>query len=289
MSTLADRMHADAPTFELLWLGGASERHFRRARPGIDDLPWGTLRPDDYPPLLVDRARISWTDTAYSEYCTTIAFSELLKALLLARAPLDLSGMASDFLADEIVHAELASRVAMELGGGAPLRGRAEDVLQHTQGLDPLQSATEWVLKVCCVGEAFGLPMLAGSMQAAAHPLTRAVLTRILQDESSHVRFGQLYLDWAADLLDEAERARLGRLAGAMLQSFSPMWQRLRSVVKDGVTSEGFLLSHVHELGWMDAESYGVQAREAVLERVVTPLARYGIVVPAEDVERVLR
>lgn len=54
------------------------------------------------------------------------------------------------------------------------------------------------------------------------------------------------------------------------------------------MTSEGFLLSHVHELGWMDAESYGVQAREAVVERVVDPLARYGIVVPAEDVERVL-
>ena len=86
MSKLGNRMHADAPTFELMWLGGASEHHFRRVRPGIDDLPWGTLQPDRYPALLVDRARISWTETAYTEYCTALTFSELLKALLLARA-----------------------------------------------------------------------------------------------------------------------------------------------------------------------------------------------------------
>ena len=29
--------------FELDWLGGWSERRLRRRRPGIDDLPWGSL------------------------------------------------------------------------------------------------------------------------------------------------------------------------------------------------------------------------------------------------------
>jgi hypothetical protein len=280
---------SDAPLFELSWFGGAPERYFRRIRPDVDELPWGTLDAKRYPPLLLDRARIGWTEAAYNEYTTAIAFTEMLKALLVVRAPVDLIGMASDFVADEILHVELTSRVAMELGGGAPFRVRPENVLREvTPGLDPLQSANEWVVKVCCVGEAFSVPMLSGAMQSAAHPLTRAVLTRIVQDEAPHGHFGWHYLEWASDLLDDAERARLARVAAAALRGLSPLWQRLRSEARDGKTSEGFLLDHVYELGWMDSESYGKRAREAVVERVVQPLARHGIVLSEQDVASVL-
>jgi hypothetical protein len=288
-SLLAERIHAGAPPFELSWLGGAPERYFRRVRPGVDDMPWGTLQAERYPALLVDRARIAWTEAALNEYCTAIAFAEMLKWMLIARAPVDLVGMASDFVADEILHVELTSRVAMELGGGAPFRVQPENVLVgSTPDLDPLQSANEWVVKLCCVGEAFSVPMLSGAMSAAAHPLTRAVLTRIVQDEAPHGHFGWHYLDWAADLIEEPERLRLAKVAAATLRTLSPLWQRLRSVVKDGETSEGFLLAHVNELGWMDSESYGRRAREAVLDRVVTPLAQYGIAIAPEDVADVL-
>ena len=44
----------------------------------------------------------------------------MLRALVDVRAPLDLLGMTSDFLADECSHVEIASRLAMELGGAAP-------------------------------------------------------------------------------------------------------------------------------------------------------------------------
>ncbi len=42
--------------FELDWQGGTAERYFRRARPGIDELPWGTLSPAGYSPELVEAA-----------------------------------------------------------------------------------------------------------------------------------------------------------------------------------------------------------------------------------------
>src|SRR5688572_10240564 len=106
--------------FDLEWLGGVAERHFRIVRPGVEEMPWGTFDLSRYPPQLLDRARISWTEAAYNEYCTASAFAEMLGALLAARAPVDLIGMASDFMADEILHVELTSRLAMELGGGAP-------------------------------------------------------------------------------------------------------------------------------------------------------------------------
>ena len=107
--------------FDLEWFGGPAEKHFRKIRPGVESMPWGSLEPARYPAELVERARVSWTEAAFNEYCTAVAFADLLRALLVVRAPVDLIGMASDFAADEILHVELTSRIAMELGGGAPV------------------------------------------------------------------------------------------------------------------------------------------------------------------------
>jgi hypothetical protein len=277
--------------FELEWLGGPAAKHFRSVRPKVDELPWGTLaaRLGDYPQLLLDRARVSWTEAAYNEYCTAAAFAELLQLMLQSRAPLDLIGMASDFVADEILHVELTSRIAMELGGGAPYRIDFEQLtprIDHSLG--PRQQTNELMVRLCCVGEAFSIRMLAGCLGSAAHPLTRAVLERIVQDEAPHGRLGWLYLDWAEEHLDDVERKRLADVALEALQQFEPFWKRLRSRVSDGVTSEGFLLSQVHELGWMESSAYARTARETIRGDVVAPLARRGIVLPPERVAAAL-
>ena len=54
------------PPFEIEWLGGVAEKHFRRLRPSTCELPWGTLEPSRYPPVLVERARTMWTQVAVS-------------------------------------------------------------------------------------------------------------------------------------------------------------------------------------------------------------------------------
>lgn len=275
--------------FDLEWLGGVTERHFRKVRPGIDEMPWGTLDPKRYPAALVDRARISWTEAAYNEYCTAAAFAALLEALLQAKAPIDLVGMASDFVADEVLHVELTSRVAMELGGGAPYEIDFEHLRRvPAEGLSAFQRASELVVHVCCVGEAFSLPMLASAYSSATHPLTRAVLQRIVADEAPHGRLGWAYLEWAEDRLDEAERARLADVALATIADLSPLWQRLSSRVIDGVTTEGFLLEHVRELGWTESSAYGARARRAIEEEVAKPLARFGIDLPADRLDALL-
>jgi hypothetical protein len=48
--------------FELEWQGGAAERHFRKARPHIEDLPWGTFDVAKVDPRAVERARNAWTE-----------------------------------------------------------------------------------------------------------------------------------------------------------------------------------------------------------------------------------
>jgi hypothetical protein len=276
--------------FDLEWMGGVAERAFRKVRPDVDEMPWGTLDVAGYPPLLVDRARVAWTEAAYNEYCTAAAFSELLGALLSAKAPIDLIGMASDFVADELLHVELTSRVAMELGGGAPYRIDFRKLtLPIDPSLEPLQRANELVVRTCCVGEAFSVPMLATAMQSASHPLTRAVLERIVKDEAPHGRFGFLYLEWAADQLDRAERERLAGVALRMLRLFGPFWTRIKSRVADGKTTEGFDVAHVRSLGFALSEDYAKRARRTVREEVVEPLAAFGIVMPEEEVGALLR
>jgi hypothetical protein len=275
--------------FDLEWMGGVSEKYFRRIRPNVDELPWGTLDPARYPVELVDRARVSWTEAAYNEYCTAVAFSEMLGALLAAKAPIDLIGMASDFMADEVLHVELTSRIAMELGGGAPYEIDFDGLGVHPSlELSPLQRANQLVVHVCCVGEAFSLPMLASAYGSALHPLTKQVLQRIVHDEAPHGRFGFLYLDWVTDQLDAAERARLGHIAVDTIAQFAPLWQRLTSRVHDGITTEGFQLEHVRELGWTESSLYATRACRAVEEEVVAPLAKYGIELPADRLAALL-
>ena len=275
--------------FDLEWMGGVAEKHFRKVRPGVDELPWGTLDVARYPLELIDRARVSWTEAAYNEYCTAVAFAEMLQALLAAKAPIDLIGMASDFMVDEMLHVELTSRIAMELGGGAPYQVEFANLgVNPSPELSPLQRANELVVHVCCVGEAFSLPMLASAYGSALHPLTKQVLQRIVHDEAPHGRFGFLYLDWASEQLDAAERTRLGEVAASTIELFAPLWQRLTSRVQDGVTSEGYRIEHVRELGWTESSAYAVRARAAIEQEVVAPLGKYGIAIPADRLARVL-
>ena len=102
--------------FEVEWMGGAAEYHFRKARPGTDDLPWGTLDPAKYSPAAVEYARGAWTEVAINEYRAVASFTEVLRALVDVKAPLDLLGMTSDFWPTSVRTWSLRVAMAMELG-----------------------------------------------------------------------------------------------------------------------------------------------------------------------------
>lgn len=266
--------------FATSFTSGAAQR--RHQRLGIDDAyPWSTLDPANYPPALIERARIGWTENAFNEYCTFAAMGQLVQCLALAQAPLDLCAMASTFALEEAVHVELCARISERLGGLYPRRFDPSAIpIALDRRLTHQQRATEMVVRVCCVGEAFSLPMLTGAMRSATHPLTRAVLTTIVRDEAEHGHFGYLYLDHVSATLGPAERKRLGRIAAGTLSQYAPLWQRLESRVRNGVTSEGFLVAQVRDLGWMLSSDYAALAHTTVRREVLEPLAARGITVP---------
>src|SRR5262245_26588179 len=196
--------------FELSMLGGPLELRYRRMRPEVEALPWGTLDPSRYSSELVDAARRSWTLAAFQEHRTGAACAATLEALLAARAPVDLVAVATRFVLDEVTHVEMCARLAAELGGGTPLSHDPDRLVPHpSPELPTLVRAAELVVRVFCVGEAISIPLLRGTARAATHPLVRAVLWRIVKDEAAHGRFGFFFLDWALDLLDDAGRAHL--------------------------------------------------------------------------------
>jgi hypothetical protein len=129
------------------------------------------------------------------------------------------------------------------------------------------------VVRFFCVGEALSIPLLKGTWHAARHPLSRAVLGRIVRDEAAHGTFGFTFLDWALPSLTEADRAHLGRAADRTIRAIRKQWaamQRRRvSGYDDGIGDA---------LGWMQTDAYLALATRSMEERVRRPLARRGIV-----------
>ena len=108
--------------FELELFGEGIEKRYRRLRPEVEAMPWGTLDTRAYPEHVVVAARRAWTGAAFQEHRTGVACTLTLKALIQARAPVDLIGIACRFPLDEMVHVELCARLSMELGGGSEVR-----------------------------------------------------------------------------------------------------------------------------------------------------------------------
>ena len=253
--------------FELTMLGGAAERRYRRLRPEVERLPWGTLNPSQYPAALVARARRIWTEAAFQEHRTGAACAATLKALIAARAPLDLIGMATRFPLDEMVHVEMCARLAMELGGGIGIQhDPTQMIAEPNPAATALMQAAELVVRNFCVGEALSIPVLRGSWHAAKHPLIKAVLGRIVKDEAAHGQFGWMFLDWAADELTAIDRRELAKAARLTIDAVIDRWKSI-----DPADEEG------DSLGWMESRSYLELAHRSLRTAVLAPLRKRGI------------
>lgn len=254
--------------FELELLGGSTERRYRKMRPEVETMPWGTMDLSASAPEDLIVARRAWTGAAYQEHRTGVACAATLRALIEARAPIDLVGVASRFPLDEMVHVELCSRMAMECGGGTEIRYDPDFVvLDPEPGLSPLLRACELATRFFCVGEAISIPLLRATWHAARHPLPRAVLARIVKDEAAHGVFGFTVLDWADDRLTEKDRAHLGAMADLGIDFLEVQWEEIGKRPKSA-PHDGDVLQ------WMQTDEYLDLARRALERDVLAPLRK---------------
>ena len=262
--------------FELELLGGATEQRFRRMRPEVEAMPWGTL---DLRQVTADKcitARQAWTGSAYQEHRTGAACALTLQAMIEARAPLDLIAVASRFPLDEMVHVELCARMAMEFGGGTELvHDPKAMILGSDSSLSPLLQAAELIVRFFCVGEAISIPLLRATWHVAKHPLPKAVLGRIVKDEAAHGVFGFTFLDWASERFSVEEKARLGASADLAIRFLYQQWVDLQQR-----RDEPRLVDDV--LGWMQTGDYLSLACRSMQALVIEPLEARGIPIAAQ-------
>jgi hypothetical protein len=251
--------------FELEICGGRTERRYRSMRPEVEAMPWGTLgglAMSDEARVMAQRA---WTGAAYQEHRTAVACTAMLRAILEARAPIDLVAVATRFPLDEMTHVEMCARMAMEMGGGTEIRYDPQDVVSDAPADAPtLLRAADLVVRFFCVGEALSIPLLRGAAKAARHPLPKAVLNRIVKDEAAHGAFGFTFLDWAADRLGESERRSLGEGADRAIEATKSTWVTIANQPRVTETSDA--------LAWMQTDAYLETARRSMQRYVVEPL-----------------
>ncbi len=257
--------------FELSLLGSSIERRYRRFRPEVGRLPWGSLAAAKIPANFAMRAAGVWTRMAYFEYRAAVGITMAIDALLAARAPVDLVAVGSRFIQDELSHAELCARVAAELGGAAPMAFPSRMVAIPPQRLRPIMRAADLVTRVFCLGEAFSLPMAHAAAKKKAPPLVAAVLRRIAKDESEHGSFGWIFLDWAADQFSDEDRAYLSGLVKDALGAY-------RDLIAEQIPSdEG-------TLGWMTAEEFRHHAEMTLENDLIAPLAARGLYASSQTI-----
>ena len=267
-----ESLSAMAERFELELLGGVFERRYRKQRPEVEAMPWGTLSPDKLDAQQLLAARRAWTAAAFQEHRTAVACTATLRALLEARAPLDLIALAARFPLDELVHVELCARMAMELGGGTEiLYDPLGVVVDATPERSPLMRASELIVRFFCVGEALSIPLLRGTWRAARHPLPRAVLGCIVRDEAAHGTFGFTFLDWALPQLSAEEIAQLGPAADQAIAAARTLWAEIR-LRPQRVPVDG------DALAFMETDAYLALAARAMDEKVMRPLRARGLV-----------
>ncbi len=260
-------------TFELEILGDGVERRYRKMRPEVEAMPWGTLDASRIPADALIAARKAWTGAAFQEHRTGVACTATLRALFECRAPLDLLALATRFPTDELVHVELCARMAMELGGGTEIVHDPDDLVADADpSLPALLRAGELVVRFFCVGEALSIPLLKGTWKAARHPLPRAILGRIVRDEAAHGVFGFTFLDWALPRMGGADREHLGRVADSTIRVLRRQWEIMRAR-----RTSAYDVTVGDALAWMQSDAYLEAAARALETRVRRPLLRRGI------------
>jgi hypothetical protein len=259
---------AERELFELEMYGEGVERRYRKLRPEVERMPWGTFDTRGIPGPALVAARKAWTGAAFQEHRTGLACSATLRALFECRAPVDLIAMAARFPMDELVHVELCARMAMELGGGTEIQHDPDHlIVEANEDLSPLMRAADMIVRFFCVGEALSIPLLKGTWHAARHPLSRAVLGRIVRDEAAHGTFGFTFLDWALQRLNEDDRVHLGRAADRTIRAIKKQWADMRNRRVSGYDD-----AIGDALGWMQTDPYLALAERSMEERVRRPL-----------------
>ncbi len=180
-------------------------------------------------------ARI-WLSQAATEYRVASSFAVIHRGLVALDADAGLVRLAARAVDDEHRHAALAEALAGRYAGRpvGPHPVLPEQRPEHATASPALKSAL-FVVGQCALNETFASAYLSAGYAGAKHPLAKAALRELLEDEIDHARIGWAYLSTTTPALRRELSDWLLPLTVCNLRE----WRRLELPAGDALAAHG--------------------------------------------------
>jgi hypothetical protein len=208
----------------------------------------------------------SWRGRAKNELTTSTVFASLTRELVQFEAPIEIVRHAATAVADEVRHAEICIHVAQAYLPQTPPPEPSPVVAPATFQGDPRLGALLFAVTQSCINEGVATVYLRRCLDEAEHPLARAAVRDIFEDEIHHARFGWALL--ASPWTRPAWRQDLAEALPTLLSLVADAWVALHG-------EEPLVVPQGHG-AIADAARMGA-VKEALEELVVPGFASVGV------------
>jgi len=172
----------------------------RDVRPDLEGLSASQRR------LLAEK----WTEDALAEHSSVAGFNRFALDLMAHGAPADLVLRAQVAAGQEIEHARLCFGLASAYAGRS-LGPSGLPIAQAPVARDLVELAV-WTATEGAIGETLAAWLATAARDRATDSAVRAVLDRIVEDETEHAQLAWATLKWAVEVGGEDVRAALNRV-----------------------------------------------------------------------------
>lgn len=165
-----------------------------------------------------------WTRAALLEHASVPAFARVILDLTALGAPAELLARTAAAMADEVRHAEACFAMASAYAGEPVGPGALPTPARRRPSLRRL--AVE-AFREGCVGESLAVAEAAEQLRAATDPAVRAVLARIVEDETAHAELAWDIVAWAIAQGGPSVRKAVAREVAALEGHSNPVLDRM--------------------------------------------------------------
>lgn len=232
------------------------------------DIAWSDLDASALAPEKRAVVAATWKERARQEHLAVGAFALLARELALEGCDPVVLGLATKAAWDEVRHTEVCRRMATALGSEMPAGYRGLPHVPAHADATPSTRVLLHVVEMCCLSETLTGVCFTEMHKRATHPVARAVMASLLEDELDHGRLGWAYL---------ATRHREGTLEGleAALPAMVERTVQRSLLPRDGAADD----PDMEAFGFLGNEAAAEAIRRAYDEVIVPGFETFGVTV----------
>jgi hypothetical protein len=241
---------------------------------GARPIPWEKFDRGRYSDRALAIATEATQTLATGEYGAVALFGALASALALHGCPFDIVSAAAKIPADEIRHADYATRMTSILAGNTHAASTLDvdrDVLVR-RCIKPatLLDLDFFMLELPAISETIATAMLDECRSVTRDPVVRAFYANIVRDEVHHGRLGWYYLAWRSPQWTVAERQRVADHCGEMIVDIERRFSRGRDAPPEHAAD-------ARALGVLDTAAQSATIRRLMEDEMIPALDQLGL------------